>query len=92
MSQRTTFWRRPLSVAPHPIFYVQVLTVCFPGRCQPDLVTQIGSLERRIWLEGTQLAAEVSPTLKEAHPYCYLTRSYIGYLLAEISELGSARG
>ncbi|OYX52081.1 MAG: hypothetical protein B7Y97_02720 [Sphingomonas sp. 32-66-10] len=41
---------------------------------------------------GTQLAADVSPTLKEAHLYCNLTRSYIGYLLAEIAELeGVAR-
>ena len=35
---------------------------------------------------GTQLAADVSPTLREAHLYCNLTRSYIGYLLAELSE------
>lgn len=41
---------------------------------------------------GTQLAADVSPTLKEAHLYCNLTRSYIGYLLAEIAELDSMRG
>jgi hypothetical protein len=39
---------------------------------------------------GTQLAADVSPTLKEAHLYCNLTRSYIGYLLAEIADLNSA--
>lgn len=36
---------------------------------------------------GTQLAADASPTLKEAHLYCNLTRSYIGYLLAEIADL-----
>lgn len=36
---------------------------------------------------GTKLAADVSPTLKEAHLYCNLTRSYIGYLLAEIADL-----
>jgi len=35
---------------------------------------------------GTQLAADVSPTLKEAHLYCNLTRSYINYLLAELAE------
>ncbi|MBY5774920.1 hypothetical protein HFN63_33465 [Rhizobium leguminosarum] len=35
---------------------------------------------------GTQLAAGVSPTLKEAHLYCNLTRSYINYLLAELAE------
>jgi len=33
---------------------------------------------------GTELAADVSPTLAEAHLYCNLTRSYINYLLAEI--------
>lgn len=37
---------------------------------------------------GTQLAADVSPTLKEAHLYCNLTRSYINYLLAELAEQG----
>ena len=36
---------------------------------------------------GTQLSADVSPSLKEAHLYCNLTRSYINYLLAEIAEL-----
>ncbi|WP_420606537.1 hypothetical protein [Novosphingopyxis sp.] len=35
---------------------------------------------------GTQLAADVSPTLKEAHLYCNLTRSYINYLLAEAAD------
>lgn len=35
---------------------------------------------------GTQLAADVSPTLREAHLYCNLTRSYINYLLAELAE------
>ncbi|WP_377806574.1 hypothetical protein [Azospirillum sp. A29] len=35
---------------------------------------------------GTQLAAGISPTLKEAHLYCNLTRSYINYLLAELPE------
>jgi hypothetical protein len=34
---------------------------------------------------GMQLAADVSPTLKEAHLYCNLTRSYINYLLAELA-------
>jgi hypothetical protein len=34
---------------------------------------------------GTQLAADVSPSLTEAHLYCNLTRSYINYLLAEIA-------
>jgi hypothetical protein len=36
---------------------------------------------------GSQLAADVSPTLKEAHLYCNLTRSYINYLLAEVAEV-----
>jgi len=36
--------------------------------------------------DGTQLAADVSPTLKEAHLYCNLTRSYINYLLAEVAD------
>lgn len=36
---------------------------------------------------GTQLAADVSPSLREAHLYCNLTRSYINYLLAEVSEV-----
>jgi hypothetical protein len=35
---------------------------------------------------GTKLAAGVSPTLREAHLYCNLTRSYINYLLAELAE------
>jgi hypothetical protein len=35
---------------------------------------------------GTQLAADVSPSLKEAHLYCNLTRSYINYLLAEAAD------
>lgn len=35
---------------------------------------------------GTQLAADVSPTLREAHLYCNLTRSHINYLLAELAE------
>ena len=35
---------------------------------------------------GTQLAADVSPSLREAHLYCNLTRSYINYLLAELAE------
>ncbi len=35
---------------------------------------------------GTQLAADVSPTLNEAHLYCNLTRSYINYLLAELAN------
>ncbi|PKP72127.1 MAG: hypothetical protein CVT83_01480 [Alphaproteobacteria bacterium HGW-Alphaproteobacteria-5] len=35
---------------------------------------------------GTQLAADVSPSLREAHLYCNLTRSYISYLLAELAE------
>lgn len=39
---------------------------------------------------GTQLAADVSPTLREAHLYCNLTRSYINYLLAELA--GAAPG
>lgn len=34
---------------------------------------------------GTQLAANVSPSLREAHLYCNLTRSYINYLLAELA-------
>lgn len=33
---------------------------------------------------GTRLADNVSPTLKEAHLYCNLTRSFINYLLAEL--------
>ena len=40
---------------------------------------------------GTQLAADVSPTLKEAHLYCNLTRSYINYLLAELAEQSGHR-
>lgn len=35
---------------------------------------------------GTQLAANVSPSIREAHLYCNLTRSYINYLLAELAE------
>lgn len=35
---------------------------------------------------GTQLAADVSPSIREAHLYCNLTRSYINYLLAERVE------
>lgn len=35
---------------------------------------------------GTTLSDDVSPTLKEAHLYCNLTRSYINYLLAEVAE------
>lgn len=35
---------------------------------------------------GTQMAVDVSPTLKEAHLYCNLTRSYINYLLAEAAD------
>ena len=35
---------------------------------------------------GTQLSADMSPSLKEAHLYCNLTRSYINYLLAEIAD------
>jgi len=35
---------------------------------------------------GTQLAADVSPSIREAHLYCNLTRSYINYLLAELAE------
>lgn len=35
---------------------------------------------------GMQLAAGVSPTLKEAYLYCNLMRSYINYLLAELAE------
>lgn len=35
---------------------------------------------------GTQLAANVSPSVREAHLYCNLTRSYINYLLAELAE------
>lgn len=35
---------------------------------------------------GTQLAAGVSPSIKEAHLYCNLTRSYINYLLAELAD------
>ena len=34
---------------------------------------------------GTQLAAGVSPSQREAHLYCNLTRSYINYLLAELA-------
>ncbi len=40
---------------------------------------------------GTRLSADVSPTLKEAYLYCNLTRSYIGYLLAEIAELDNGQ-
>lgn len=39
---------------------------------------------------GTQLAAEVTPTLAQAHLYCNLTKSYINYLLAELAELRRA--
>lgn len=35
---------------------------------------------------GTQLAAGISPSIKEAHLYCNLTRSYINYLLAELAD------
>lgn len=35
---------------------------------------------------GTQLASDVSPSIREAHLYCNLTRSYINYLLAELAE------
>lgn len=35
---------------------------------------------------GTQLAADISPTLREAQLYCNLTRSYINFLLAELAE------
>lgn len=35
---------------------------------------------------GTQLAANVSPSVSEAHLYCNLTRSYINYLLAELAD------
>ncbi|WP_189486221.1 hypothetical protein [Asticcacaulis endophyticus] len=38
---------------------------------------------------GTRLAADVSPSMKEAHLYCNLTRSYINYLLAELAEVTS---
>jgi len=41
---------------------------------------------------GTRLAADVSPTLKEAHLYCNLTRSYINYLLAELAEQAQRHG
>lgn len=34
---------------------------------------------------GTELAADVSPSIREAHLYCNLTRSYINYLLAELA-------
>ena len=34
---------------------------------------------------GTKLATDVSPSLREAHLYCNLTRSYINYLLAELA-------
>lgn len=36
---------------------------------------------------GTQLAADVSPTLTEAHLYCNLTRSYLTFLIAEHERL-----
>lgn len=36
---------------------------------------------------GTQLAAEITPTLAEAHLYCNLTKSYINYLLAALADL-----
>jgi hypothetical protein len=35
---------------------------------------------------GTQLAVGMSPSMKEAHLYCNLTRSFINYLLAELSD------
>lgn len=43
---------------------------------------------------GTQLAAEVTPTLAQAHLYCNLTKSYINYLLAELANLrrGEVKG
>lgn len=40
---------------------------------------------------GTQLAADVSPTTREAHLYCNLTRSYINYLLAELATSSPSR-
>jgi hypothetical protein len=40
---------------------------------------------------GTRLAFDVSPTLKEAHLYCNLTRSYINYLLAELADQSRPR-
>lgn len=40
---------------------------------------------------GTQLAADVSPSVSEAHLYCNLTRSYINYLLAELAGSSSGR-
>lgn len=36
---------------------------------------------------GTDLRADVSPSLREAHLYCNLTKSYINYLLAELAAL-----
>lgn len=36
---------------------------------------------------GTQLATNITPTIREAYLYCNLTRSYISYLLAELAEL-----
>jgi hypothetical protein len=36
---------------------------------------------------GTQMSAEVAPTLAQAQLYCNLTKSYINYLLAELAEL-----
>lgn len=39
---------------------------------------------------GTQLSVGISPSMKEAHLYCNLTRSYINYLLAELAD-GYAR-
>lgn len=36
---------------------------------------------------GTQLAADVSPSLREAHLYCNLTRNYINYLFAELAAV-----
>ncbi len=35
---------------------------------------------------GTKLSDDVSPTMREAHLYCNLTRSYINYLLAELAQ------
>lgn len=40
---------------------------------------------------GTELAADVSPSIREAHLYCNLTRSYINYLLAELAWQPSPR-
>lgn len=36
---------------------------------------------------GTQLAADMTPSLAQAHLYCNLTKSYINYLLAELAAV-----